>query len=41
LRDNAKRPLREIVDLLFEEIARFEEGRPPRDDQTLVVARIR
>jgi sigma-B regulation protein RsbU (phosphoserine phosphatase) len=41
LRENAKRPLREIVDLLFEEIARFEEGRPPRDDQTLVVARVR
>jgi sigma-B regulation protein RsbU (phosphoserine phosphatase) len=41
LRENAKRPLREIVDLLFEEIARFEEGRPPRDDQTLVLARVR
>ncbi|HXH47764.1 MAG TPA: SpoIIE family protein phosphatase [Terriglobia bacterium] len=41
LRENAKRPLQEIVDLLFEEIARFEEGRPPRDDQTLVVARVR
>jgi sigma-B regulation protein RsbU (phosphoserine phosphatase) len=41
LRDNAKRPLREIIDLLFSEIARFEEGRPPRDDQTLVLARVR
>jgi phosphoserine phosphatase RsbU/P len=41
LRENAKRPLREIVNLLFDEIARFEEGRPPRDDQTLVLARVR
>jgi phosphoserine phosphatase RsbU/P len=41
LRENATRPLREIVDFLFQEIARFEEGRPPRDDQTLVLARVR
>ncbi len=41
LRDNASRPLREIIDMLFGEIARFEEGRPPRDDQTLVLARVR
>ena len=41
LRENAKRPLREIIDSLFSEIARFEEGRPQRDDQTLVLARIR
>jgi phosphoserine phosphatase RsbU/P len=41
LRDNASRPLREIIDLLFGEIARFEQGRPPRDDQTLVLARVR
>lgn len=41
LRENAKRPLREIVDLMFKEIARFEEGRPQRDDQTLVLARVR
>jgi sigma-B regulation protein RsbU (phosphoserine phosphatase) len=41
LRENAKRPLREIINLLFNEIARFEQGRPPRDDQTLVLARIR
>jgi sigma-B regulation protein RsbU (phosphoserine phosphatase) len=41
LRENAKRPLREIIDLLFSEIARFEEGRPQRDDQTLVLARVR
>jgi len=40
-RENAKRPLAEIIDLLFKEIARFEEGRPPRDDQTLVLARVR
>lgn len=41
LRDNASRPLREIIDMLFGEIAGFEEGRPPRDDQTLVLARVR
>ncbi len=41
LRDNASRPLREIIDILFGEIARFEQGRPPRDDQTLVLARVR
>jgi sigma-B regulation protein RsbU (phosphoserine phosphatase) len=41
LRDNQKRPLREIIDLLFGEIARFEQGRPQRDDQTLVLARVR
>ncbi|HKT11286.1 MAG TPA: SpoIIE family protein phosphatase [Terriglobia bacterium] len=41
LRDNASRPLREIVDMLFGEIARFEAGRPQRDDQTLVLARVR
>ena len=41
LRENAKRPLHEIIDLLFSEIARFEEGRPQRDDQTLVLARVR
>ena len=40
LRENARRPLREIIDLLFSEIARFEEGRPQRDDQTLVLARV-
>ena len=41
LRDNASRPLREIIDILFGEIASFEAGRPPRDDQTLVLARVR
>jgi phosphoserine phosphatase RsbU/P len=41
LRENQKRPLREIIDLLFGEIARFEQGRPQRDDQTLVLARVR
>jgi len=41
LRDNRSRPLREMIDMLFGEIARFEEGRPPRDDQTLVLARVR
>ena len=40
LRKNQKRPLREIIDLLFDEIERFEEGKPQRDDQTLVLARV-
>lgn len=41
LRENADRPLREIIDVLFGEIARFEAGLPQRDDQTLVLARVR
>ncbi len=40
LRENAKRPLHEIIDLLFTEVARFEQGLPQRDDQTLVLARV-
>ena len=40
LRKNQKRPLREIIDLLFDEIERFEEGKPQRDDQTLVLVRV-
>ncbi len=40
LRQNVKRPLQEIIDLLFNEVDRFEEGLPQRDDQTLVVARV-
>ncbi|HEV2382138.1 MAG TPA: SpoIIE family protein phosphatase [Terriglobia bacterium] len=39
LRVNARRPLREIIDRVFSEIARFEQGRPPRDDQTLMLIR--
>jgi sigma-B regulation protein RsbU (phosphoserine phosphatase) len=39
LRVNARRPLKEIIDRVFSEIARFEQGRPPRDDQTLMLIR--
>jgi len=41
LRQNASRPPGEIVDLVFEEISRFEEGQSRRDDQTLLLARVR
>jgi len=41
LRQNASRPPGEIVDLVFEEISRFEQGQPRRDDQTLLLARVR
>ena len=39
LRENARRPLAEIIDRVFSEIARFERGHPPRDDQTLMLVR--
>jgi sigma-B regulation protein RsbU (phosphoserine phosphatase) len=38
-RQHADKPVGEIVEAVFREIARFEDGRPPRDDQTLVVVR--
>ena len=41
LRQNANRTPREIVDKLFEEVRAFEAGRPPRDDQTIVLLRVR
>jgi phosphoserine phosphatase RsbU/P len=41
LRENAARPLAEICDALFADIARFEAGRPRRDDQTLLLVRVR
>jgi phosphoserine phosphatase RsbU/P len=40
LRENACRPLGEICDALFADIARFEAGRPRRDDQTLLLVRV-
>jgi len=39
LRANARRPLKEIIERVFAEIARWEQGRPPRDDQTLMLIR--
>jgi len=41
LRQNAHRPPQEIVDILFQEVERFEQGRPRRDDQTLILVRVR
>jgi sigma-B regulation protein RsbU (phosphoserine phosphatase) len=40
LRENASKPLGEITEILFAAIARFERGRPRRDDQTLVLFRV-
>ncbi len=41
LQEQAQRPLGQIVDTIFAEISRFERGRPPRDDQTLLLIRVR
>ena len=41
LRQNASRPPQEIVDRTFEELRKYEAGRPVRDDQTLVLLKVR
>ena len=41
LRQNFHRSPQEIIDTLFEEVREFEQGRPPRDDQTIVLTRVR
>ena len=41
LRENAHRPLGEILETIFAELARFEQGHPRRDDQTLLLFRVR
>ena len=41
LRENAPKPIGEILETLFAELARFEQGRPRRDDQTLLLVRVR
>ncbi len=41
LREQAQRPLAEIIEAVFSEVARFEEGRARRDDQTMLVIRAR
>ena len=41
LRQNAHRPPDEIVKKVFEELGAFEAGKPQRDDQTLVVLKVR
>jgi phosphoserine phosphatase RsbU/P len=41
LRDNAHKPLHEIVKQVFKELKAFEAGRPQRDDQTLVILKVK
>lgn len=39
LRQKAQRPIAEIIEAVFSEVTRFEQGHPPRDDQTLLLFR--
>ncbi|MGA2073553.1 MAG: SpoIIE family protein phosphatase [Terriglobia bacterium] len=41
LRRNFHRPPNEIIASLFDEVREFEQGRPPRDDQTIVLIRVK
>ena len=41
LRENASRPIGEILEITFAEITRHEAGEPRRDDQTLLLFRVR
>jgi len=41
LRRNSHRPPGEIIASLFDEVREFEQGRPPRDDQTIVLIRVK
>ena len=41
LRENSQKPPQEIVSKVFQEIKTFEAGRPQRDDQTLVILKVR
>ena len=41
LRENSQKPPHEIVSRVFQEIKTFEAGRPQRDDQTLVILKVR
>ena len=41
LRENAHKPPHEIVNRVFEDLKAFEAGRPQRDDQTLVILKVR
>ena len=40
LRRKSASPLQEIIDTVFEEVRKFEQGKPPRDDQTIVLVRV-
>jgi sigma-B regulation protein RsbU (phosphoserine phosphatase) len=41
LRENADRPLEEILDKILQDIRSFEQGKSQRDDQTLLLIRVR
>jgi sigma-B regulation protein RsbU (phosphoserine phosphatase) len=41
LRRNSHRPPEEIIASLFDEVREYEQGRPPRDDQTIVLIRVK
>ncbi|PYV11599.1 MAG: serine/threonine protein phosphatase [Acidobacteria bacterium] len=41
LHSSAGRPVADIVDAIYSEVARFEAGYPRRDDQTLLLGRVR
>jgi phosphoserine phosphatase RsbU/P len=41
LREHAHKPLERIIETIFGELAAFEQGRPRRDDQTLLLVRSR
>jgi sigma-B regulation protein RsbU (phosphoserine phosphatase) len=38
-REHSQQTLDEIIEKVFEAIGKFEQGRPPRDDQTILVVR--
>jgi serine phosphatase RsbU (regulator of sigma subunit) len=40
-REHARRDLAGIMETVFAEIARFEQGQSRRDDQTLLLVRVR
>ena len=40
-REQAHKPAAKIIETVFADIARFEDGRPRRDDQTLVLIKVR
>lgn len=40
IREHARRPVGEIIETVFDEVARFEQGRLRRDDQTLLLIRV-
>ncbi len=40
LRDHCRKPLQTLMGRIFSEITKYEDGRPPRDDQTMVLIRV-